>query len=615
MLLLSAAAALVFPLAGIPAIVAAYYIFPGIVLVVLLGKGVTALESIIIALVSSVLVSTQLAYYASLLAGYTQPVLALLAGALCLGVLAFKKPVLSKVEKKALVAGAIVFLLFFAIYSNNLYSERNGSIIVGGWNWSDLFIHLPIIKTINAGNFPPEMPFFAGAPMQYHYFTDLHSAIVAKAAGLDAMSIVRAENAFYAALFTLACFALALRVTGKPKTAAIAALLIVFGGGFAYLKLAGDLQHSSLDALLAQSGYDNDGGFYQIPSLLGGYLIVQRPQMVGLCALVVVALALLAAREQRSWRLFLLAGIVAALTAPFHYYAFATSFILIVLFLALEAWREKRVEWRNALAALAPGVLALPFALPALLATSGAGHVQLNFLWLAPHSPIDAAVFYVANLGLPVLLALAALASRNTKQRMFLGLWALACFVIPNVVSLSGTVWDMAKFFTYMWIPIGVLAAQFLEGKHVALIVAAVALSVATPLLILHWNASSDWVAFSQDDVAVGEWIALNTPQKSVFVTTTTHLSPVDSIGGRLRVIGYLGWLYNFGLNYSEREALVKQVYCGDAQSARAAALRLDADYVYSGGTERNDFPCAGSLDAAFALVHAAGANKVYVVK
>lgn len=597
-LAVSAAAGLVIPTLAVPAVVAALFFIPGLVAAKILAPGLGELERLVVAAVASILISTQACYWLATAFGYSPLTLLAASGLICIAVIALDKkelglPKLDGTERKALLAALLFFLLLFGIYANNIYAQRGDIIVVGGWNWSDLFIHLPIIRTINAGNFPPQMPFFAGAPMEYHYFSDLHTAIAAKAAALDVIWLIRFENALYAALFALACFVLAKRATGSNKAAALAVLLIVFGGSLAWTKLAADLQGAPLGQLLSQSGYDNDGGFFQIPSVLGGYLIVQRPQLVGLPALAAVGLLLLAFSEKRDRRLLFLAGILAALLAPFHYYAFATAFIVIGLFLAVDTLKNRRIDVEDAGHAMIPVVLALPFALPALLTTSGAGHVQFLFGWLAPKSPLDALVFYVMNFGLPVVLFIASLALAKYGHKLFLALWALACFAIPNVVSLSGTVWDMAKFFTYFWIPVGIGAAALLEKQHKAVIIAAVALSALTPVLILYWNAQSNWVAFGPDDVAAGNWIAASTPQNSVFVTTHTHLSPVDSIGGRLRAIGYLGWLNNFGFDYNARDAVVRQVYCGSPEEAHAAAIKLNASYVYYGPGERGDFACS----------------------
>ena len=61
-------------------------------------------------------------------------------------------------------------------------SDRH-RVSAGGSNWSDLGVHLSIAQSLNAGNFPPQVPYFAGAPLVYHWFADFHAAIAARAAG------------------------------------------------------------------------------------------------------------------------------------------------------------------------------------------------------------------------------------------------------------------------------------------------------------------------------------------------------------------------------------------------------------------------------------------------
>ena len=53
--------------------------------------------------------------------------------------------------------------------------------VSGGWNWSDLLVHVAIGSSIANGNFPPDVPYFAGQPLAYHWFADFHGAISATA--------------------------------------------------------------------------------------------------------------------------------------------------------------------------------------------------------------------------------------------------------------------------------------------------------------------------------------------------------------------------------------------------------------------------------------------------
>src|SRR4030042_1714554 len=56
-------------------------------------------------------------------------------------------------------------------------------IVITGSNWQDTPLHYEIIESINNGNFPPQMPYFSGEKMSYHYFVDFHTAILEKVYG------------------------------------------------------------------------------------------------------------------------------------------------------------------------------------------------------------------------------------------------------------------------------------------------------------------------------------------------------------------------------------------------------------------------------------------------
>ncbi len=98
---------------------------------------------------------------------------------------------------------------------------------VGGWNWSDLLVHVAIGSSISAGNFPPEVPYFAGVPLTYHWFADFHGAIASTVAGLDIIPVYFASSALFAAVLALVVWALAIRLTGDRRVATIATILVV----------------------------------------------------------------------------------------------------------------------------------------------------------------------------------------------------------------------------------------------------------------------------------------------------------------------------------------------------------------------------------------------------
>ena len=118
-------------------------------------------------------------------------------------------------------AFALAAALFVGlVLASGLWHATPNGIAAGGSNWSDLGVHLSIAQSLNAGNFPPQVPYFAGEPLVYHWFADFHAAIVARAAGIFAIPSFVVSSAILAG-------ALALLVHGLARPCCAAAEHVV----------------------------------------------------------------------------------------------------------------------------------------------------------------------------------------------------------------------------------------------------------------------------------------------------------------------------------------------------------------------------------------------------
>ena len=135
-----------------------------------------------------------------------------------------------------LIAAAVGSLVAIVLFGNG-WRETPDGWVSGGWDWSDLLVHVAIGSSILHGNFPPEVPYFAGEPLTYHWFADFHGAIAATAAGLDLIPVYFATSALFAGVLALVVWALALRLTGDRRVALIATILVCIGGGMGWIRL------------------------------------------------------------------------------------------------------------------------------------------------------------------------------------------------------------------------------------------------------------------------------------------------------------------------------------------------------------------------------------------
>ena len=102
-------------------------------------------------------------------------------------------------------------------------------------------MHVAIGSSISNGNFPPEVPYFAGQPLAYHWFADFHGAITATAAGIDLIPVYFVTSSIFAGVLALVVWALAVQLTGDRRVALIATILVSAGGGLGWIRLVGDL--------------------------------------------------------------------------------------------------------------------------------------------------------------------------------------------------------------------------------------------------------------------------------------------------------------------------------------------------------------------------------------
>jgi hypothetical protein len=502
------------------------------------------------------------------------------------------------------LAGAAALFVGLVLQAGLWHATPNG-VSAGGSNWSDLGVHLSIAQSLNAGNFPPDVPYFAGEPLIYHWFADFHAAIAARAAGIFAVPSFVVSSAILTGALALLVHGLALallRGPGARRAAVLAVVLVVFAGGLGWMRLIGDVVngHGNPVELVIRNSYDNswltEWPYFRIPSVMGTGLLVHRATTAGLPMLLGAVLLLVAglptARGRRAgWRdrpaLIFLAGLLGALLAPFHFFFFPAFLLLALGWVILGGRVVDLAAPRNALLLLAPYFLAVPFAVAPLLQAGGSGALRPVAGWeSAPFTdgPWAVLFFYLTNLGIPFLLALAALVVARVPRAAFLALWVAVLFAVPNLVQVSAIGFDMNKYFQAMWIGVALLAAWLVRRWPAPALAAVLILSVPSPLLVSAWTAMNREVVLGWGEVEAADWIAANTPERSIFVTNGWLNSPTDA-AGRLRVLTFTPYIANLGYSPDERHAVVDTIYCSGRSDLAADLTRaLRATYLLDTG-------------------------------
>ena len=542
-------------------------------------------EILVFVPVFSVLVSTQLVYYLSLVFGYSREtvLVSFLALAALYGLANLRKTApysfkdflkITRLNKTLLLIFFLIFVIALVVLYQSVWFENDLGIVITGSNWQDTPLHYEIIESITNGNFPPEMPNYAGNSMSYHYFVDFHTAILEKVYGF-LPKLLPFLNAVFILVFAFAVYSLA-RVNGK-RAAIFATLIATFGWGLSYIGLFSALTSGQFSP--SQNYIYQYGEFFGLPSILDN-LLQQRPLLIGLPVFAFV-LALL--RDMEDKNKILLAGIVTGLLFPFHAVSFICAYAAYFVSLLLNSKYFKR----HHLYFLVSAVIALPF----LFSSSSSVSIVIAPLWSLTFLKDNPVLFYIANLGIPFLLSFAFITKIKDD---LLKVVFIVLFLIPNLVSVTPNAWDMYKFFIFAWVPIAVLSGAALPRirKSVALVL--LLLSVLTTASVIVYNVGTSYQAASWEEYNVGMWVRDNTEERAVFLTYYSIHCPPTMIGGRLRVASYVNWAYGHGValdDIHKRFDDVDLAYTGSEDDLRQVVETYNVQYVYVGSDELSNYP------------------------
>ena len=488
-----------------------------------------------------------------------------------------------------IVAGAAVAIVGFVLGAS-AWHQVGDAWVSGGTNWSDFLVHVSIGSSIAAGNFPPQVPYFAGEPLTYHWFADFHGAIASTVAGVDIIPVYLVTSALFAGALALVTWELAFRLTRSTRVALIATVLVLFGGGMGWIRLAIDLANGAGDLLflVARYSYDNswdpDPPFFHIASVFGTGLLAHRATTLGLPGLVTAVLLAQMSLGKTPGRHGPRRGrrrpprAVQLLRVPGHVSHRRPALPRAARVAAADGRAGRRPVRRagGARRAVHPrlGRPAGGRRLDAPRRGLERGAVRRRDPGRRPLLP--------TNLGIPFVLAIAALFYRRTPSRLFLGAWLVALFLVPNVIVATAVAFDMNKYFQAMWVAVGILAAWAIHRWPRPLIVLVIAASVVSPRSWGRGTSSRTASRSRPRRSASGDGSrrtrpsgASSSPRPS---STRRWTSPAGS-GSRRSARTSRTWL-----RPGPREADVTSAYCNGPDVAARVMQRYGATYALSFG-------------------------------
>ena len=521
--------------------------------------------------------------------------------------------------------------------------------------WSDWSFHASYTTTFVYGhNLPPQNPIFAGTPFRYTFAPDFASALLV--AGGWSVPAALAWPSWAMTVLALSGLILwARRLTGGIGAGVIAVTLTLLGGGLGFWIFFGDAARLGLINTLAHIPRTYDRSCPDVTCIspsynvqwynpILSYYLPQRSFVFGAAIAVAVLLLLtppllntpfLRWREtittiRKSWRrwtikseavAYLVAGGLTGLLPLFHVHS------LVVLGIVTACWALlfPRPAWLGFFAVMA--VLAVPRLLMAVPGDPGAPPDHQYPRWLigwvsgADWPPW----FWLKNTGLfwpLLLLALLSPLALRGRMRLVIAPFSLV-FLAANLVKFQPWDWDNSKLLVFWYMASAVAVGAVLvrlARAHAAGAVVAVAIwlslvaSGVLSLLQFLPPQGPAYVWFSSEEVQLAVQVRQQTAAKAVFVTGEQPTNPIADLAGRSVLMSYPGWLWSYGINYTQREADLARIYNGGPQ-ALDLLRHYHADYVVIGPNETTTFhPNLDYFATQFRLVLHTANYRVYAV-
>ena len=242
-------------------------------------------------------------------------------------------------------ASIIIFASFvifaYCLNTHTILLNSDGSLHTGQATYGDMNMHIGFITSIaKQHTFPPEYSIYPGIKLAYPFLSDsISSSLYLLGASLRVAYIIPMLVAVMQVFCGFYCF---IKFWFKKGSVAfIAFILFFYDGGFGFIHFLNKVNFSK-----------NFTEFYFTPTSIGDYnyrwaqiianmLIPQRATLFGWAVLFPLLAFLYYAKENRSIKSFLIAGIMAAGLPMIHTHSFLALGIICVVWLFWDMYKEK----------------------------------------------------------------------------------------------------------------------------------------------------------------------------------------------------------------------------------------------------------------------------------
>ncbi len=477
----------------------------------------------------------------------------------------------------------IIFLFLYFEHTHVLPGGDAGA-YSAGYTWGDIAYHLTLMNSF-AYTHSFQSPIFAGQNIHYSFMPDFLSAIL-KIGGASDRSALLIPNLIFGIILIVAFYLLAKEVTKSKKAAAIALLLLIFSGGFGFYYW---LKSPNLSFNWSMPDYTHmPSKEIEFSNIFTSLLLPARTSLFGFAAFFAVILILL---KEKNRIAYTLAGATSGLSFLFHPFSLGAIIIVSFFYVAVKNNTSEKASNKSELYKKIKNSLAksfdnirkdnylyffgalILFAVPQiilirLLMGNVGSFIKISLGWVANKSIVGWVIFWILNGGVVLLLAPFATIE---KWKEYIGY--LVLFLLANILIFQPFAWDNIKILAIWWAGTIIFVSGFLSKllnknniwKIVAILL--IFISVFSGLLVVMRELGVNEKLYSAEDLKFASYIKNNTNPDALFlIYPVRHNDPISNLAGRHLLMGYEGWVWTRGWDYTKRKREIKEVIRGDGK-------------------------------------------------
>ena len=464
--------------------------------------------------------------------------------------------------------------------------------------WGDWSAHITFISGLKERGvhwLVEDTPLFPGAPFQYPFLSHVITALFSGLFGLEVITATRFLSLALIFVLPFILYRLFCRLGQSTLSAFFATLSFLLIGGFQWLD-------SSLNAREPLTNQFNQGSLFTQFILFELY--PQRAFSFGLVGFGLFFLWALRARQWKRGHVVALAfGL--ALFALLHIHTWIATALFLLSLWALPEFANRRFpRLRMFQLGLLTAVFSLGF-LSFLLLRGDHSHILRSWQWWYPgwaqnsqaNLPVAASMnfftFWIYNTALYLPLALLGIyLARNEKSLRPFALSGLSLFTLACLFNAQPYFYDNLKLFTYAFFflaPfVGCSLARILEitrlPRPLRLILAVsifgIQIAAGTQDLWSFQNGLQTANFFTSEEFTLAEdFKKIRASAEDIVLINPRHNHWVPCLTGNPVALGYPGWLWSWGISYTDREKTVQEIFQGLAGSD-SALKELHVKYI-----------------------------------